>query len=48
MYQPEHFRVDDVAQMHALMHARPFATLVSVGVIGLYASHQPTVLKEEG
>ena len=48
MYQPEHFRVDDVAQMHALMHARPFATLVSVGVIGLYASHLPTVLKEEG
>src|SRR6516225_6379879 len=48
MYQPEHFRVDDVAQMHALIHARPFATLVSMGEIGLYASHLPTVLREEG
>jgi transcriptional regulator len=46
MYQPEHFRVDDVAQMHALMRTRPFATLVSVGALGLYASHLPTVLKE--
>ena len=48
MYQPEHFRVDDVAQMHALMRTRPFATLVSVGALGLYASHLPTVLKEGG
>ena len=48
MYQPDLFRVDDVAQMHALMRARPFATLVSAGSLGLYASHLPTVLKEEG
>ena len=48
MYQPEQFRVDDVAQMHALMRTRPFATLVSVGALGLYASHLPTVLKEGG
>ena len=47
MYQPDHFRVDDVKQMHALMRARPFATLVSAGSLGLYASHLPTVLKEE-
>ena len=34
--------------MHALMRARPFATLVSSGSAGLYASHLPTVLKDEG
>jgi transcriptional regulator len=48
MYRPEHFRVEDRAQMHALMRARPFATLVSAGSAGLYASHLPTVLKDEG
>jgi len=48
MYQPEHFRVDDVTEMHALMRARPFASLVSAGAGGLFASHLPTVLKEEG
>jgi transcriptional regulator len=48
MYQPDHFRVEDVRQMHALMHARPFAALVSGGSAGLYATHLPTVLKDEG
>jgi transcriptional regulator len=48
MYQPSHFRVDDLSQMQALMRARPFAALVSMGAGGLYASHLPTVLKDEG
>jgi transcriptional regulator len=48
MYLPDHFRVEDVPQMHALMRGRPFATLVSSGAAGLYASHLPTVLKDEG
>jgi len=48
MYQPDHFRVEDLAQMHALMRARPFAALVSWGSLGLYATHLPTVLKDEG
>jgi transcriptional regulator len=48
VYLPDLFRVDDVAQMHALMQARPFAALVSAGALGLYASHLPTVLKPEG
>jgi transcriptional regulator len=48
MYQPDLFRVDDKAQMHAVMRARPFAALVSAGGLGLYASHLPTVLKDEG
>jgi transcriptional regulator len=48
MYRPDHFRVDDVKAMHALMRERPFASLVSAGAKGLFASHLPTVLKEEG
>jgi transcriptional regulator len=47
MYVPELFRVEDVAQMHALMRARPFAALVSAGSSGLFASHLPTVLKDD-
>jgi transcriptional regulator len=48
MYLPDHFRVEDVAEMHALMRARPLATLVSAGPSGLYGTHLPTVLKSEG
>ncbi len=48
MYRPDQFRVEDVAQMHALMRGRPFAALISSGPDGLYASHVPTVLKDEG
>jgi transcriptional regulator len=48
MYRPDQFRVEDVPQMHALMRARPFAALVSAGASGLYASHLPTVLKDDG
>jgi transcriptional regulator len=48
MYLPDHFRVDDIPQMHALIRGRPFAALVSAGTSGLYASHLPTVLKDEG
>jgi transcriptional regulator len=48
MYQPNHFRVDDLALIHALMRARPFVALVSGGAEGLYATHLPTVLKDDG
>ena len=48
MYQPDHFKSDDLGQMHALMRGRPFATLVSSGSLGLFATHLPTVLKSEG
>jgi transcriptional regulator len=48
MYLPDHFRVEDVPEMHALMRARPFATLISAGPAGLYGSHLPTVLKDDG
>jgi transcriptional regulator len=48
MYQPDHFRVDDVPQMHVLMRDRPLASLISAGSNGLFASHLPTVLKNDG
>jgi len=48
MFLPDHFRVEDVPEMHALMRARPFAALVSAGPAGLYGTHLPTVLKDEG
>lgn len=48
MFLPDHFRVEDAAEMHALMRARPFAALVSNTPAGLYGTHLPTVLKDEG
>jgi transcriptional regulator len=48
MHRPDHFRVEDIAQMHALMRARPFAALVSSRANGLYGTHLPTVLKDDG
>jgi transcriptional regulator len=48
MYLPDQFSVQDVAELHALMRVHPFAALVSAGAAGLYASHLPTVLKQEG
>ncbi len=48
MYRPDHFRVDDLAELHALMRARPLAALVSATADGLYATHMPTVLKDAG
>ncbi|TMK03230.1 MAG: FMN-binding negative transcriptional regulator [Alphaproteobacteria bacterium] len=48
MYQPDHYRVEDVPQMHALMRARPLPALISCGSAGLYATHLPTVLKDDG
>jgi len=44
MYIPKHFDEDDVAEMHALMRARPLATLVSHGADGLNANHIPLQL----
>jgi transcriptional regulator len=48
MYRPEHHRVDNFSLMHALMRARPFVALVSESAEGLYATHLPTVLKDDG
>jgi transcriptional regulator len=48
MYTPAQFKVEDVAEAHALMRARPFAVLVTMGSDGLTATHLPTVLKTDG
>jgi transcriptional regulator len=45
MYTPKDFKVEDTAQVHALMRAHPFAILVTHGTDGLVATHLPTVLK---
>jgi transcriptional regulator len=45
MYTPAHFKLEDVAQAHALMRAHPFAILVTQGTDGMTATHLPTVLK---
>ena len=41
MYQPDHFRVADLPEMHALMRGRPFAVLISAGASGLYNALPP-------
>ena len=48
MYTPALFKVENVAEAHALMRGRPFATLVTNGSEGLTATHLPTVLKTDG
>jgi len=47
MYQPAMFREDRVDVMHALMRARPFATLVSTLGGAAQADHLPLVVHEE-
>lgn len=45
MYTPAQFKVENVAEAHALVRAHPFAILVTQGADGLTATHLPTVLK---
>jgi transcriptional regulator len=45
MYTPAQFKIEDVAEVHALMRAHPFAILITQGAEGLAATHLPTVLK---
>jgi transcriptional regulator len=47
MYTPGYFKVEDTAELHAMMRARPFAILVTQGSEGLTATHLPTILKVE-
>ncbi len=48
MYTPAHFKVEDLAEIHAMMRAHPFALLVTHGAEGTVATHLPTVLKVDG
>jgi transcriptional regulator len=45
MYTPAHFKIEDAAEVHALVRAHPFAILITQGADGLTATHLPTVLK---
>ena len=48
MYTPKDFKVEDTAEVHAMMRAHPFAILVTHGADGVVATHLPTVLKVDG
>ncbi len=48
MYVPEHFKLGEVAEQHALMRAYPFAALITTSDAGYEVTHLPTVLKSEG
>ena len=41
MYNPAHFTVTDLHQLHALMRAHPFGALITQGDDGLDANHLP-------
>jgi transcriptional regulator len=43
MYVPAHFRENDIEQLHGVMRAAPFATIVSTGPEGLVATHVPVM-----
>ncbi len=44
MYLPPHFEESRIEVLHALMRARPFATLVTLSTAGLAADHIPLLL----
>ena len=48
MYIPRHNEEKRVAVMHALMVTKPLGTLVTLGTSGLFASHIPMLLEEDG
>jgi transcriptional regulator len=47
MYEPSHFKVEDRAQLHAVVRQHPLATLVTAGEGGLIANPVPFVLHPE-
>jgi transcriptional regulator len=48
MYIPRHNEEKRVSVIQALMVAHPLATLVTLGAQGLFASHIPMVLEDDG
>lgn len=46
MYTPAAFRLDDLAEIHALIRAAPLATLVTATADGLMATPLPLILDE--
>jgi transcriptional regulator len=48
MYIPRHNEEKRVSVMHALIVSRPLGTLVTLGASGLFASHIPMILEDDG
>src|SRR5271163_3857349 len=48
MYIPRHNEEKRVSVMHALITSNPLGTLVTLGASGLFASHIPMVLEDDG
>lgn len=48
MYVPNANKEDRLLVLHKLMQDQPFASLITVGSSGLFASHIPMVLEENG
>ncbi len=48
MYIPKANEETRVEVMHAMMRAQPLAVLVSLGVQGLFATHLPMVVEDDG
>jgi transcriptional regulator len=48
MYIPRHNQEKRVPVMHELMVSHPLATLVTLGASGLFASHIPMILENDG
>jgi transcriptional regulator len=48
MYIPRHNEEKRVPVMHALIVSQPLGTLVTLGASGLFASHIPMILEEDG
>jgi transcriptional regulator len=48
MYIPRANREDRISVLHKLMEDQPFASLITMGSSGLFASHIPMVLEQSG
>jgi transcriptional regulator len=48
MYIPRHNEEKRVSVMHSLIASSPLGTLVTLGASGLFASHVPMVLEDDG
>jgi transcriptional regulator len=48
MYVPNANREDRLSVLHKLMDDRPFVSLITAGSSGLFASHIPMVLDQNG
>ena len=47
MYLPRHFTIEDLAAMHHVIRENSFATLVTAGNAGPFATHLPVLLDAE-